>query len=200
MSQGGRGSVMLFLKHKGFTLIELLIVVAIIAILAAIAVPNFLEAQTRAKATRMKGDLRTMAIAVESYFSDNNAYPPHRTTSGEVPYPDRFTFLTTPIAYLPAIPTRDVFYRDDINGPGGSKEWISWTNFSSYPRTHALYAVRITHRYMLRSRGPDGINETNDVRNAYMTKGLEEGPSMIYDGSNGTISPGDIVRTARFWN
>jgi prepilin-type N-terminal cleavage/methylation domain-containing protein len=60
---------------KGFTLIELLIVVAIIAILAAIAVPNFLEAQVRAKVSREKNDLRTMATAIESYMVDYNSYP-----------------------------------------------------------------------------------------------------------------------------
>ena len=59
----------------GFTLIELLIVVAIIAILAAIAVPNFLEAQTRAKVSRVKSDQRTMATALESYYIDYNSYP-----------------------------------------------------------------------------------------------------------------------------
>ncbi len=55
---------------KAFTLIELLIVVAIIAILAAIAVPNFLEAQTRAKVSRVKSDFRTMATAIETYALD----------------------------------------------------------------------------------------------------------------------------------
>ena len=60
---------------KGFTLIELLIVVAIIAILAAIAVPNFLEAQIRSKVSRVKSDQRSMATALASYYVDNNGYP-----------------------------------------------------------------------------------------------------------------------------
>ena len=61
-------------KMRGFTLIELLIVVAIIAILAAIAVPNFLEAQVRAKVSRVKTDMRSIATAIESYMIDNNDY------------------------------------------------------------------------------------------------------------------------------
>ena len=61
--------------RKGFTLIELLIVIAIIAILAAIAVPNFLEAQTRAKVARVKADQRSLATGLEAYYVDNNRYP-----------------------------------------------------------------------------------------------------------------------------
>ena len=56
-------------RRSGFTLIELLIVVAIIAILAAIAVPNFLEAQTRSKISRCRADMRSVATAVESYYT-----------------------------------------------------------------------------------------------------------------------------------
>lgn len=63
------------MKSRAFTLIELLIVVAIIAILAAIAVPNFLEAQVRSKVSRTKSDMRTTATALEAYRVDNNAYP-----------------------------------------------------------------------------------------------------------------------------
>src|SRR5688500_17758023 len=55
----------------GFTLIELLIVVAIIAVLAAIAVPNFLEAQTRSKVSRAKADLVTVCRAMDVYLLDN---------------------------------------------------------------------------------------------------------------------------------
>lgn len=94
----------------GFTLIELLIVVAIIAILAAIAVPNFLEAQTRAKVARVRADHRSIATGMEMYHIDTNKYPKcagnnwcFATASGgpggsnNTPTLER---LTTPISYM----------------------------------------------------------------------------------------------------
>lgn len=64
------------MQGRAFTLIELLIVVGIIAVLAAIAVPNFLEAQARSKVARAAADLRTIATGLEAYAAAANTYPP----------------------------------------------------------------------------------------------------------------------------
>jgi prepilin-type N-terminal cleavage/methylation domain-containing protein len=61
-------------NRKGFTLIELLIVVVIIGILAAIAIPKFAATKEKAYLASMKSDLRNLATAEEGYFADNTNY------------------------------------------------------------------------------------------------------------------------------
>ena len=61
-------------EKKGFTLIELLIVVVIIGILAAIAIPKFANTKEKAYVASMKSDLRNMATSEEAYFADNQTY------------------------------------------------------------------------------------------------------------------------------
>ena len=62
-------------SHRGFTLIELLIVIAIISLLAAIAIPQFIIYQTRSVDAQMRSDLRNAAVAIEAYFVANRVYP-----------------------------------------------------------------------------------------------------------------------------
>jgi prepilin-type N-terminal cleavage/methylation domain-containing protein len=69
------------LNRKGFTLIELLIVVVIIGILAAIAIPKFATTKEKAYLAAMKSDLRNLATAQEAYFSDYIAYTTNLGTS-----------------------------------------------------------------------------------------------------------------------
>jgi type IV pilus assembly protein PilA len=69
-------------NRKGFTLIELLIVVVIIGILAAIAIPKFASTKQKAYIAAMKSDLKNFVTANESYFADNNTYGTYGNVSG----------------------------------------------------------------------------------------------------------------------
>lgn len=116
------------MKRSAFTLIELLIVVAIIAILAAIAVPNFMEAQTRARISRTQSDIRSQAVALESYFVDWGSYTRDSDSSLDTvgqnksapytEYANGFVQLTTPIAYLSGM-LEDPFAKGGVVLPDG---------------------------------------------------------------------------------
>jgi general secretion pathway protein G len=115
-------------RSKGFSLIELIVVVGIIALLAAIAMPNYNNAMVRSKVARFKGDCKACETAIETYAVDYNSYPlsdrfPVQTkVSGWDTWP---TFagggylsrrLTTPNAYLAKLP-RDIFdNKEDADG------------------------------------------------------------------------------------
>jgi type II secretion system protein G len=84
--------------QKGFTLIELLIVVAIIGIIAAIAIPNLLNAIDRGKQKRTMADMRSIGTGIESYAVDNNVYPVAASTAVLEPFVEPIYIKAMPLA------------------------------------------------------------------------------------------------------
>lgn len=174
----------------GFTLIELLIMVAIIAILAAIAIPNFLTAQVRSKLSRVHSEMRTIVTGLEAYYVDNNEYPYNEYFYGFV------WRLTTPVSYLSNYPT-------DPFGPNAA--FIGARQIFTTPQHHYYFYCRWANL--------NGIDENvwdsdrDDLDRFWLNKwfgywGINSfGPDnryeptpVEYDPTNGTISNGDIWR------
>jgi general secretion pathway protein G len=101
-------------SQKGFTLIELLIVVAIIGIIAAIAIPNLLNAIDRGKQKRTMADMRSIGTAIESYAVDANFYPTAATTAA-------LTLVVAPV-YIKTMPAVD----------GWSHNWVVASTQTEY--------------------------------------------------------------------
>ena len=176
-----------------FTLIELLIAIAIIAILAAIALPNFLEAQIRAKVAKAQADMRSLAGALEAYRTDYNEYPPTPIALG--PGFRDFRPLTTPVAYI-AQPPRDPFWDAGQRDPGpGGYFREGYYRYGAMPLTGAS-------RWALASDGPDRVSDTNPLvfYPGYTPElffgGVPGHDYTLYDPTNGTLSRGDIFRAS----
>lgn len=181
------------MKNRAFTLIELLIVVAIIAILALIAVPNFLEAQTRAKVSRTETDLRTIAVGLEAYAIDHNMYPPTPNTAGYLRYA-RLAQLTTPIPYITTV-LFDPFFMSQFNMDIRERAYPLWDPEQSDVRKDnpgGVFAWMPAERsrrgrWTLHGAGPD-----QDYEAATDMGGT--GKLHYYDPTNGSVSSGDCYR------
>lgn len=186
------------MKNYGFTLIELLIVVAIIGVLAAIAVPNFLNAQIRAKVSRAVSDMKTLETSFEMYRVDNGIIPSamgSKTRTGDsLPTQVRFYRLTTPVSYLssiPADPFASYANQDQWDTFGYSYDYIEIADPES---TYNPWG----HEFRINSWGPDGWNDYAGNRISGMNRNLQGAcpngvPLFVYQTTNGLTSFGDIV-------
>jgi prepilin-type N-terminal cleavage/methylation domain-containing protein len=180
-------------RRAAFTLVELLIVVGIIGVLAAIAAPNFIEAQTRAKVSRTRADLRSLATALEAYRVDNNQYP--RADLG-MQLSRRLARLATPIAYISSTPTDPFFVESGAGLAGFEPDYVYCSgnvyfgNSAAYDRPEFLGSI-----YSLAGRGPDGDIFYGGYCMAHpVAQGNGAYYRGAYDPTNGVASAGDIIR------
>lgn len=200
-------------QHRAFALVELFVVVCMVALLTVIAVPRFLDADTRSCTASTLSEMRSIAHALESYKTDHGAYPWIVSSPGyHLPaggtYMGHFRAgLTTPVAYMSSLPvdpfsatrlplddpygmfgtTRGFWYWSEAysaSAPWGGPG--SWTN--SGPGAEAPGS-----KWAVMSRGPDQYwahmgHESS--ASAEVDRPLLWG----YDTTNGTLSLGNIAR------
>lgn len=180
------------MSQRAFTLIELLIVVAIIGILAAIAVPNFLNAQVRAKVSRSLADLRSIGSAIQMYRLDHNSVIPDPTQIGVVGGQSDglqvWRYLTTPANYISGSSFYDPFVPETNQHSNAAWEAVKvgvyhYRNIDQM-RAGGATGIDDNASFVSRSPGPDRWYIVNPQRLAYW---------MAYEPSNGLVSVGDIV-------
>jgi len=209
------------MTNRAFTLIEVLIVVAILAVLAAIVVPNFEEAQIRRNVSRVKSDLRTLAVGLDAYYNDFKHYPLMMVvpgTGGDV-YQTAYVALnvmTTPVAYLPTVDLFDPFQPlvPTAGHPNPYHQYSRRYLYINYePTPPDLLANKTACNWMdaigarqyaataciLISWGPNRKPDNLEwlLYESKIRHPLPDdlnGLGMIYDPTNGTVSGGDIGR------
>ena len=211
-------------RVRGFTLIELLIVIAIILILIAIALPNFLEAQVRAKVTKVRGDMKALADAEHMFLLDRKTFTDDMLHYGDVTIHNN---LSSPVKYITQYPT-DPFFEDRLKndptrryfiGTGNSSVWV-WGNRGTTKNFEGCRAIAdpevcrpgdptynnmrhpaVADAFIILSKGPDSDDDGgNHAIYPHPIPGLSGPPGSgglqyaIYSATNGTWSSGDLFK------
>jgi len=183
-------------SQNAFTLIELLIVVAIIGILAAIAVPNFQNAFVRAKVSRSIADLRSIQTAIEMYSTDHGReildFGEFPSSSGQNSAWEVWRQLTTPVSYISSSAFIDPFIVTDNPFGSAAGEAVragtyQYHNIKFWRETGRGASPDLydkTARYYVRSPGPDRW---------YIVLPHRLMRWMAYNPTNGLTSIGDII-------
>lgn len=180
-------------RQSGFTMLELTTVGLIIMTMVVIALPNFLEAQIRAKVTSEQAELSLVATALEEYYINYRKYPPNvapKTAEGGIEGDGdpasrgaALLVLTTPVSYLSSLPV------DPFAGSGiPADSWFDYVNFVDLSGTtapRAGFAMEGHAAYTVVGLAPDGI--PNMVAETFPPYGIQ------YSPTNGTKSDGDML-------
>lgn len=183
-------------------MIELLIVVAIIGILAAIAVPNFLNAQTKALVSRAMSDMNAIGTAAEMYAIDHARVPIGYSEGSQLGLwnsdnrGNSYNRFTSPIAYLSSIPF-DPFaqkkyggYRPDEAQSTNTYKYYWWGTMY-YDSNDAALLYQRGYTYLQRAIGPSLV-ERPPYGYTVLINNLTDN---VYHPSNGVVSVGWIFRT-----
>ncbi len=184
------------MNKRAFTLIELLIVVAIIGVLAAIAVPNFLNAQIRAQIARATSDHKSIGDSLEMYLLDHNAYPGDHDLDNFMNGEAGLFRLTTPVSYMSSLPSDPFIERNLMNyisqsSNGYAKQGRPDYEMGSGSDNTGQYRI---HAWSLLSYGPDRDDDIGPHDSFPFGVWIKP-----YDATNGLRANGDLSRIGGNW-